>query len=245
VKIKALISAAWKNKASIAWYVPGALLSALGVIGFVRGTNVRSAVHGWFAAVAGIVLLLLADWWRRNALRRDAKPPDATRQNEDEAKSATGTFFQATWDQASARSFHLDQLKILRAKADKLHEESRATERYVLLGSGAIYTFVFAHWGDLHLRDVAAAKYIFLIPPILALLGGLRSWGLADYIRGCDDYIKKAEEALHLPGLEGWQHYWKDSPETTRLHHLVHVAKGIWSVTLALTLLIARIAWFE
>jgi len=133
-------------------------------------------------------------------------------------------------------------LKILRAKADRLHEETRATERYVLLASGAIYTFLFAQSGALH--ALPSAKFIWWIPPVLALMGGLRSYALKGYITGCDAYVKQAEDAFCLPGLVGWEHYWKDDPETRKLHGTVGVAGAIWWVTLVGTILIAVIAMF-
>jgi hypothetical protein len=83
---------------------------------------------------------------------------------------------QFKWEENSASDFHLEQLKILRAKADSLHEETRATERYVLLASGAIYTFLFARSDVLH--HLRSAKFIWWIPPVLALMGGLRSYAL-------------------------------------------------------------------
>jgi hypothetical protein len=149
---------------------------------------------------------------------------------------------QFSWEAKSASEFHLEQLKILRAKADRLHEETRATERYVLLASGAIYTFLFAQSNALH--ALLSAKFIWWIPPILALLGGLRSLALRDYITGCDSYVKKAEDALRLPGLVGWEHYWKDDPETQTLLKTVRVAGAIWWAILLGTILIAVIAMF-
>jgi ABC-type sugar transport system permease subunit len=147
---------------------------------------------------------------------------------------------QFNWEVKSASDFHLEQLKILRAKADRLNEETRATERYVLLASGAIYTFLFAQSPALH--TLRSAKFIWWIPPVLALLGGLRSYALGGYITGCDRYVKKAEDALRLPGLVGWEHYWKDDPETQPLHTTVWVAKVVWLVAIVATILIAMIA---
>ncbi len=137
---------------------------------------------------------------------------------------------QFNWEDKAASDFHLEQLKILRAKADRLNEETRATERYVLLASGAIYTFLFAQ--STALRNLPSAKFIWWIPPVLALLGGLRSYALRGYITGCDRYVKKAEDALRVPGLVGREHYWEDDPETRNLHKTVTVAGTIWLMTL-------------
>jgi len=147
-----------------------------------------------------------------------------------------------SWNDNSASDFHLEQFKILRGKADKLHEETRATERYVLLASGAIYTFLFAHSDALH--TLTSAKFIWWIPPVLALFGALRSYALRDYITGCDGYVKKAEDTLRLSGLVGWEHYWKDDPETRELHKTERVAGAIWGATLLGTIVVAVIAMF-
>jgi hypothetical protein len=149
---------------------------------------------------------------------------------------------QFNWEHNSASDFHLEQLKILRGKADKLNEETRATERYVLLASGAIYTFLFAQSGTLH--TLRSAKFIWWIPPVLALMGGLRSYALEGYITGCDRYVKKAEDTLRLTGLVGWEHYWKDDPDTRKLHRTIRVATAVWWATLLSTILIAVIAMF-
>ena len=71
-------------------------------------------------------------------------------------------------DDASRRSFHLDQLKLVRAEADKLADETRVTERYVLSGCGAIYTFFFVQWN--HLRSLPF-PWLLLLPLLLVLWG--------------------------------------------------------------------------
>jgi hypothetical protein len=149
---------------------------------------------------------------------------------------------QFKWDDNSASDFHLEQLKILRAKANSLHEEARATERYVLLASGAIYTFLFARSDVLH--HLRSAKFIWWIPPVLALMGLSRSNALKCYITGCDRYIRKAEDTFRLPSLVGWEHYWNDDPEARGLHRIVAVAGAIWWAIFFGTILIAVIAMF-
>jgi hypothetical protein len=46
----------------------------------------------------------------------------------------------------------------------------------MLLASGAIYTFLFAQSAALH--TLPSAKFILWIPPVLALMGSLRSYAL-------------------------------------------------------------------
>jgi len=131
------------------------------------------------------------------------------------------------WATADAHNFYLEQLKIVRAEADKLSDETRVIERYVVGGCGAIYTFVVANpkFFDGHSRF-----WICLIPLLLVVWGGLRSVALFFRIRQCGRYVRGAEKILQIEGWKGWEH-WLNSPEENE-HYILISAILIWFLLL-------------
>jgi len=145
------------------------------------------------------------------------------------------------WDEPSARSFYLEQLKLVRIEADKLADETRVTERYVLGACGGIYTFVLAQWP--HLKD-GHYLLILLIPFFLAIWGGWRSRALYKRILQCADFVKGAEVSLPIANWTGWEN-WLNSPWRNE-HVIATSAKAIWVTLIAGTGLIplgATVTW--
>src|SRR5450755_2484494 len=141
-----------------------------------------------------------------------------------EKSQKPGSLLAFSWDESSARQFHLESLSAVRNEADKLKDQIGAIERYVLFGSGAIYTFLVAHSNDL--KSVPLANYVWWIPPTMTWLFGLRSLALRRRLKSCDSYIDMAEDELKVGQLCGARHWYRKKER--RLQCVTAVALVVW-----------------
>ena len=149
--------------------------------------------------------------------------------------SEAGKSAGISWDESSAQQFHLEGLSAVRNEADKLKDQIGAIERYVLFGSGAIYTFLVAHSNDL--KSVPLANYVWWIPPTMTWLFGLRSLALRRRLKNCDSYIELAENESRVGRLCGARHWYRQKER--RLQFVTAVALAVWLLTFLGTSLLA------
>jgi hypothetical protein len=146
--------------------------------------------------------------------------------NTESEKTAT-MLPQGDW----VRSFYLEELKNVRAEADRHSDDTRVTERYVLGACGAIYTFLFA---QLDKPPSGLGRFIWWLPCFLMIWGASRSWALYMHNRQCCSYLKDAEEKSQIANW-GWEH-WKSSEKK---HSLRNTAVVVWGIGVVATSVIA------
>jgi hypothetical protein len=160
--------------------------------------------------------------------------------NTESEKTATmlveGEPLSVNWNHAAVRSFYLEELKNVRAEADRYSDETRVMERYLLGASGAIYTFLFTQLDKL---KSGPGCFIWWLPFILMIWGASRSLALYHHNRQCSSYLKDAEKKIQIANWIGWEH-WKWSKKTRQ--SLRDTARVIWGVGLFVTFVIALAA---
>jgi hypothetical protein len=137
------------------------------------------------------------------------------------------------WDDAAVRSFYLEELKNVRAEADRYSDETRVMERYILGACGAIYTFLFTQLNNL---QSGPGRLIWWLPFFLMFWGALRSLFLFLHNRRCCCYLKDAEKKIQIANWMGWEH-WKGSKNTRQ--SLRNTAIVVWGIGLIATFVIA------
>ena len=137
------------------------------------------------------------------------------------------------WDDATVRSFYIEELKNVRAEADRYSDETRVMERYVLGACGAIYTFPFTQLDKL---KSGPGRFIWWLPFILMIWGASRSLALYHHNQRCCSYLKDAEKKIQIANWIGWEH-WKWSKKTRQ--SLRDTARVIWVIGLIATFVIA------
>jgi hypothetical protein len=98
--------------------------------------------------------------------------------------------------------FHLIQYDALRKEIESCVQEIRTLERYALLGTGIVWSWLAAN-------PQLNIPYLFwYIPLLFSLLGWFRTTALAVSVRRLSQYIREVEEPYFCnePGM-GWETY--------------------------------------
>jgi hypothetical protein len=82
--------------------------------------------------------------------------------------------------------------------------EARTTERYVLVGLGAIYTYLAAHVSDL-------PRIVWFAPPLVVFFAAVRALGMGWRQGQILAYLKQVESELAITRT-GWAKWYKDQP---------------------------------
>ena len=113
----------------------------------------------------------------------------------------------------AGKEFHLKEYESLKKEIETLVEHSRKLEIYALAGSAALYAW--------YLNDGShSVRSVLLIPILIALLGGLRSWSVLARIYEIAEYLRLLEAAICLRDLKlkGWETHRFENNKTNLFH---------------------------
>ncbi len=145
---------------------------------------------------------------------------------EKRATMPEGERLSIKWDAAAVRSFYLEELKSVRAEADRHSDETRIMERYVLGACGAIYAFLFTQLDKLQSWP---SRFIWWLPLFLMMWGTLRSLALYHHNRQCCSYLENVEKKMQIADWTGWEHWaWSEEQKT---HFLRNTAIAVWALS--------------
>ncbi|MCZ6690500.1 MAG: hypothetical protein O7H41_12940 [Planctomycetota bacterium] len=112
-----------------------------------------------------------------------------------------------------AVGIHKLELEILHTQLNADLQETRRTEQIVIVGCGAIFTWLIS---NLDKPDVS--KWAWGIPFLLAILGAVRASSILARINKASQYITQVEKTLpRLPGIEGWRTFFAEHGRKTAL----------------------------
>nr|VFK01301.1 MAG: hypothetical protein BECKLFY1418A_GA0070994_11416 [Candidatus Kentron sp. LFY] len=128
--------------------------------------------------------------------------------------------------------FYLEEYKWLRVEISGNVKETRALERYALLGAAAVWAWIFTNGGDSSLPPGA-----WYIPSVLVLTGALRSLTLWLDVRNIATYIREVESAVkdsrnNIIGWETWLDQQSNKPSdrtASKLKELMGVLKDAFT----------------
>jgi hypothetical protein len=126
--------------------------------------------------------------------------------------------------------FHIEEYRTLRAEISELLNESRAIERYVLLGSGAVWAWLVTK------NNSNLPLLSWWIPLFFSFFGAFRSYALWRAISRAGEYIRILEEILlKTDKVKGWETWISQSD---RQAYLLISAKIYWSILLVITFIV-------
>ncbi|MGH7515604.1 MAG: hypothetical protein ACREOQ_22095 [Gemmatimonadales bacterium] len=98
----------------------------------------------------------------------------------------------------------------LKKEIESAVHETRALERYTLVGTAVVWAFLVK---DAYPR---APDVLWWIPFVLSILAGLRVLALYVGIAPRASYLKEIEKmASHSGGPAGWEQHWEGAPSRT------------------------------
>ena len=102
--------------------------------------------------------------------------------------------------------FHLKEYECLKKEIDSAVQETRTLERYALVATAGVWTWLLATSGG-------ARDLIWWIPSLLVFFAGLRSVALYRAVQRIGDYIRDQLEACICDATPcGWEHYINPPP---------------------------------
>ncbi len=130
---------------------------------------------------------------------------------------------------SSARpsEFELKQYELLKNEIEADIHETRALERYALLGTGAVWTFLAA--------NAVARQHIIIwwAPFVLTIFCALRSYSLILIIRTKSEYLRCIEsKSSYFNDLSGFATFW----EKERRGYVGKTMAFFWAALLAVNL---------
>jgi len=124
--------------------------------------------------------------------------------------------------------FRAREYDLLKSEVATYVAETRDLERYAVGAAAAVYAWLATQQGNL-------PAPVWSIPPLIALVGAVRSQALGRHIDIIASYLQKLED--QLGGGPGWESYFKD-----RRGELARSAFNFWLVFLAVSLLLSTLA---
>jgi hypothetical protein len=106
-----------------------------------------------------------------------------------------------------ARDFALQEHSAMQAKLERAGEDVYRTETLIPVALAAFYAWLLA-------RDASAPvpAWLYLVPPILSVLGGLRVFARFTYIQQAEIYVRSLEAFLARESTapRGWETFFQD-----------------------------------
>jgi len=129
--------------------------------------------------------------------------------------------------------FLLKEFELLRNELDESVKEARAIERYALVTTGAIWSWVVAQT-----EETTIYQPLVWLPAILVLFFAFRALGLSVHVRDIGKHLAEIEQAFHLPEDLGWEQLYEKKYHGTPKRISVYVFwAGLLIATIAIPFL--------
>jgi hypothetical protein len=155
-----------------------------------------------------------------------------------------------TEDQAKT-AFHLEEFKSLRAEIQYRVQEQMAILRHSILGSAAVYSFLFGVLSVKTAEGVAAdidprfenlMAFLWLIPVAFSILGAIRWWDNDATIMTIAGYIEQYEKRIDAKD-KGWETHIKSMRRSDE--KIDRTAHALWLIFSSLTVIVAVYWWIR
>lgn len=129
-----------------------------------------------------------------------------------------------------AHQFAFEEYKMLRAEMEEHIAETLKLEVYAVAGVTGFYAWVLTH------QKAPMPVWVWFVPVLLPLLGGLRCLALHRQITVIGSYLKSLEPKIGAQ-LEGWETHL--TLASTKRTYRKELAMAIWGIMLLATVFFA------
>jgi hypothetical protein len=133
----------------------------------------------------------------------------------------------------SDTTFATNEHAALREEILFLIKQSYITENSVVLGTAALYAWVFTN------SSLEIPRVVWWIPVLVAILGGIREIGIRSRVAQIGRYIMGIEKNLRSESKLGWEHYLANVRKNVK-GKILGITSGLfWGAFLVTTVIIA------
>jgi hypothetical protein len=138
-------------------------------------------------------------------------------------------------------SFAFAEYKNLRARAHELVRRIDQLERNVVVACSAVFVFSVS---SLNASSAIAKTALYVLPPLISVLGLLRYVGLTQYLKEVNSYTVTLE--AKLGGSPGWlTHYYANSPDHKGERYFSVFRIVVWGFLIAANVIFAAILLYQ
>jgi hypothetical protein len=129
---------------------------------------------------------------------------------------------------SDGRDFAVREHSAMQAKLDSASEDIYRAEVVVPVAIAAVYVWLVSH-------PEIGPPWLYLVPPFLAVAGGLRYLARLVYVRTAEEYVRRLERKLRARDYpQGWEHFYQGK---LKWYWLIRLA--FWTLLIGATSYIA------